>query len=179
MAPTLCSALSTLNVGFVLFAFFSAQSAHGSDVGTAVTETTGGFSYSAPKDWVSTEFKGERFKIAHSAPANGFAPNLVLTQNAHNGTIGDYVKTNMRGVSQNSKNFKATAASALLTAAGEPCVRVAGESDVDGRRLRFIWFFFAGKGDSRAMMTFTMLASDGAKHDDSIDASARTFRFVD
>jgi len=166
--------------GFALIALmlFLGPVTFGADVGTAVEELEGGFSYSVPKGWTSTERKGEKFKIALGEAKDGFVPNLSITTKQYAGTLGDYVKASVRGAKKGSPSWKLIGASAILTEVGEPSIRIVSEIEVKETKIRSVTYFFAGQGDSKAFMTFTMLANDCEKHDVDCLLSASTFQFT-
>ncbi len=73
-------------------------------------ESTGRFSYVPPPGWTMRDFPGLRYKIVHTTPVNGFAPNLNVTDEMFRGTVDTYADQNLAALKTALPGFKLLAA---------------------------------------------------------------------
>src|SRR5438067_7861396 len=69
-------------------------------------EKSGGFSIIPPNGWKVREFPGQKFKIIQGPAHDGFAPNIVFTDDAFQGDLPGYVAANKKTVNGFFKDVK-------------------------------------------------------------------------
>lgn len=143
--------------------------------GTELGEPGGGFAFTVPDGWQVREFPGLKYKIAHTAPTNGFAPNLNVLDEQFPGSIEDYAAANLKTLARVFAEFRNLGQSPFVTNAGLKGVRLVTQARQQKFLLRQIYYFLPGKGDKKYVVTFSALLEDGAKYDPVVDASVKTF----
>lgn len=141
-----------------------------------IVEAAGGFSYTPPKGWQTREFPESKYKIAHSAPVNGFAPNINVVDETFPGTISDYAKVNLQNLRTGLADFKLLRQTAFTTGAGLKGLKLVIQSNHQGRTIRQVFYALPGKGAKKYVVTFSAPAEVGSKYDSAVDAALKTFR---
>ncbi len=162
-------ALLLLSVPFVLDA--NAQQFERQDFGSG-----GVFSYVPPTGWSVSEFPGLKFKISRGAPAKGFAPNIVIADEAYNKSLDDYAKDSIANLQKLFHGLKVLGQNDFTTSDGTRVIRVTTERDDDlvKKRLRQVFYFYDA-GNKKLVATCSGLAEEGPGSDMVCDASMKTF----
>jgi hypothetical protein len=159
-----------------LFAFlFLTSVSKAQETIAPLTEAEGGFSYSPPKGWKISEVPGLKYKLSVGTPANGFAPNINVVDEAFSGTLDEYVEANLKTMEGVFKGFKKLGKTSFDTKSGLKGVRVVIEDNQQDKILRQTFYFFERKDGKKAVVTCSVLVEDGAKYTTVFDISMSTF----
>ena len=145
------------------------------DVGKRHHESAGGFSFCPPQGWTIQAFPGLKYSIAAGPAANGFAPNVNVVDEAADMSLPAYVDTSKKMLSKAFKGYKEVGNREFKTTAGLKGSRLIIQSNQNGTQLRQTFYFFAGKGDQKLVVTCSALASGGEKLDEVFETSLKTF----
>jgi hypothetical protein len=134
------------------------------------------FSYVPPKGWTVAEFPGLKFKISHGAGVNGFAPNIVVVDEAYTESLDRYAKDNRDTMQKLNPKVKDLGLTDFKTSEGIPGVRLVTERKDDSgkQQLRQIFYFYDA-GDKKLVVTCSGLAEGAAALDKTCDAAMSTF----
>jgi hypothetical protein len=134
------------------------------------------FSYVPPNGWKVSEFPGLKFKVCFGQPANGFAPNITVVDEASEKPLEDYVKDNIAFMQKLFQGQKILGQADFTTSDGARAVKLITERDdaQTKKSLRQIFYFFDAGGE-KLVVTGSSLAEDGAALDQVFDASMKTF----
>lgn len=161
-------------LGAALLALASAAFAA---VGEPVVEPLGGFSYRPPRGWETRSFPGLKYRIAVGPVRRGFAVNLNVVDEPHDGDLAAYVDLNLQNMKKVLPDFSPLGRTVFRTAEGLEGVRLCAEDTQSGRRLRQVFYFFSNGRGTMLVATGTAPADAGDAHDAAFDESLRTFRF--
>jgi hypothetical protein len=166
---TVLGVLLFLNIAVVSVA--PAQQSVKQDFGSG-----GLFSYVPPDGWTVSEFPGLKFKICRGEPAKGFAPNIVVVDEAYDKSLEDYVKANIAGMEKIFQGQKILSQNDFTTSDGTRAVKMVTEREDPQvkKNLRQVYFFFDA-GNKKLVATCTSLADDGGSVDPVFDAAMKTF----
>ena len=145
------------------------------DVGKRHHETAGGFSFCPPQGWTIQAFPGLKYSIASGPAANGFAPNVNVVDESADMSLPEYVDTSKRMLSKAFKGYKELGSREFKTTSGAKSTRLIIQSNQNGTQLRQTFYFFAGKGDKKFVVTCSALASGGEKFDEVFETTLKTF----
>jgi hypothetical protein len=137
------------------------------------------FSYVPPHGWNVVEFPGLKFKISRGAPVDGFAPNIVVVDEAYPKSLDDYVKDNTTMMHRTFHGLKILGQSDFKTLDGTRAIKevIERNDDPSGKRLRQAFYFY-NAGNKKLIATCTRLAETGSAQDAVCDASMKTFNVV-
>jgi hypothetical protein len=139
-------------------------------------EKAGGFSFVPPEDFTLKELPGMKYKAAIGPPADGFAPNIVFVEEAHKGTLAEYVEANKKGLKMTFKNYKEVLEKNIKTDGGAECAILRIQRDENGKALRQTFYFLEASPERKIVATSSTLASGAAKWEPILEASVKTFR---
>ena len=135
----------------------------------------GAFSYTTPPGWVVKTFPGMKYNICYGQPVAGFAPNVVEVDETAPGSLTDYVRANMAQLQARYPGFHSLGQSSFTTRSGLRGVKLLAVASPAGRKIRQAFYLFAGRGAQKWVVTASTPASEGAKYDQALDASLKTF----
>jgi hypothetical protein len=144
--------------------------------GRRLTEAAGGFSFVVPPGWEIREFQGLKYKIAVGKPASGFTPNINVQDESFNGSLEEYAQASLASLRRVLKEFRLRKQDDFKTAGGLEGKRLILESEQGGKSLRQTVYLFA-RGNTKFVITCSVLAEGGEKLDPVFEASMKTFRF--
>jgi hypothetical protein len=145
------------------------------DVGKRHKETAGGFSFCPPEGWTIQSFPGMKYSIAAGPAANGFAPNINVVDETADVSLPAYVDASKKMLSKAFKDYKELGKREFKTTAGLKGTSLIIQSNQNGTQLRQAFYFFAGTGDKKFVVTCSSLASGGEKIGEVFEASLKTF----
>lgn len=163
---------TTLSLLVIVFSLIHILAA---GVGKRHVESAGGFSYCPPEGWEVREFPGMKYKLSIGQAVDGFAANINVVDEAHTGSLKDYVKANVHTLSKVFQGFKNLGQTDFKTDSGRKGFKLVTESEQQGKRLRQSFFFFEGKDGKKLVVTCSAAAADGSKLDSVFEASLKTF----
>jgi hypothetical protein len=139
-------------------------------------EKAGGFSFVPPDNFILKELPGMKYKAAIGPPADGFAPNIVFVDEAHKGTLAEYVEANKKALKTTFKNYKEVTQKNLKTDSGAECAMLRIQRDENGKALRQTFYLFELSPEKKMVATVSILASAAEKWEPILEASVKTFR---
>jgi hypothetical protein len=150
-------------------------------VGARLIESEGGFSFCPPAGWTAKQLPGMKYRIAYGSPVDGFAPNVNAVDEQFVGTLEAYVDNSIKALPSlyeraGMKNFRNLSKSEFTTVDNERGFKVVIESEMNGRAVRQTFCVFAGKGDTKLLLTYSVPARGGELFDRLVEESARTFK---
>ena len=145
------------------------------DVGKRHKESAGGFSFCPPQGWTIQSFPGLKYSIAAGPAANGFAPNINVVDETADASLAAYVDASKKMLSKAFKGYKELSKREFKTTSGLKGTRMVIQSDQNGTPIRQAFYFFAGTGDKKFVVTCSALASAGEQFDEVFEASLKTF----
>ena len=167
--------MSYSRIVFAMLLLFSTSGPGlGQEKASRHVEKEGGFSFVPPQGWRIMEFPGWKYKIAAGPISNGFAANILFSDEATNLNRKEYVSANMKVIPNFFKNPKTIGESELKTSDGTPCSRVVIKNDHDGKRMRQSFYFFQLLPRRMHVATCTALAENGAELDTVFEDSMKT-----
>lgn len=138
-------------------------------------EPTGGFSFDPPPGWEPSEVPGRKYRSVFGPPANGFRPNIAVSEEESPGTLNDYISEATRGLREKMDSLKVLKRDDYETQDGVKFARLIVLATMQGREFRQYLHFLAD-GSRRYGMMMGCLAEDGEKWDKIILQSMKTFR---
>ncbi len=167
----------TLHLGLLLLLSMplvfdaNAQQAERQDFGGG-----GIFSYVPPNGWNVLEFPGLKFKISRGAPVKGFAPNIVVADEAYNKSLDDYAKDNIATMQKLFHGLKIISQTDFTTSDGTRVIKLLTErdDDISKQKLRQVYYFY-NAGNKKLVATCSSLAKEAPASDLVCDASMKTF----
>jgi hypothetical protein len=134
------------------------------------------FSYVPPEGWTVSDIPGLKFKVSRGEPANGFAPNIVIVDEAYNKSLEDYVKDNITTMEKLFQGQKILSQSDFTTSDGTRALKMVTERDDPQvkKTLRQTYYFFDA-GNKKLVAACTRLAGNGDSVDSLFDAAMKTF----
>ncbi len=168
-------------VSLVLLASFAgpgnAQAPSGKDPDASRhVEKAGGFSFVPPDKWKVREWPGRKFKIAVGPAERGFGSNIVVADEAFDGTLDEYVKETKKSLEKAFKKYRLVKQEEFKTATGITGARLIIENEQGDKLLRQTFYLF-GKPKTMFIVACSTLAEGGDKLDPVFEKSAKTFRF--
>ncbi len=133
-----------------------------------------GVSFEMPAGWKMQKVPGLSAPIAHGEARDGFAVNINVVAEPFAGSVADYADGNTKALERGGHKILDRAS--LTTSAGAPVVRIIGESEQGGRKLRQVFFLLDGRKGNKLVMVCTALAADGTTHDSEFEAAFKTLR---
>jgi hypothetical protein len=137
----------------------------------------GVFSYVPPSGWKVQDFPGLKFKISRGEAVKGFAPNIVVVDEAYNKSLGEYVKDNIVNMRKAFPGLKVLSQSDFRTSDGTNVIKLLTERDDDVSRkgVRQVYYFY-NAGDKKLVAACTSLAEEAPAASDMVcDAAMKTF----
>lgn len=134
------------------------------------------FSYVPPKGWKVADFPGLKFKISLGAPVKGFAPNIVVVDEAYEKSLDDYAKDNIATMQQMFPGMKLLGQTDFTTAGGARAIKLVTErtdESVKGKMRQVYYLYDAG--NKKLAVTCSSLAEEGAASDAVCDGAMKTF----
>jgi TPR repeat protein len=173
-----------IRIGLLLFVGVFLASGAIAQTGEPAMPDFGGdhfFSYVPPKGWKVAEFPGLKYKIARGEPAQGFAPNIVVTTEEYAGSLDDYELESSEVLKKFFEGIVFLEKSDFKTSDGVRGIKIVAERDEKigdtQKRLRQLQFSF--KSGSTVLVVTCMRLADGDKAiDQQFDSAMKTFRFA-
>ena len=146
------------------------------DLGETVS-APGVFSYQAPKGWVVKDASISRYKVCVGPPKNNFAPNINVVVQTVAKPLADYVELNKTQLQSTPlfQNLQILDEKPFATSGGVQGTRVVVKDTLGKLNLQQIFYFFAGSGDTKIVVTASSLVDDGDQYAPVFDASMKTF----
>lgn len=138
-------------------------------------EPAGSFSYVPPAGWDLVDSAQLAYQVAAGPEQDGFTPNLVVVDEAFDGSLDDYVAASLTSMNQVFQGFRLIHRRPFKSDEGLAGTRLITENAQGGRTLRQAYYFFES-GPTKFVLTCTQLAEAGDSLDTTCDASAQTFR---
>lgn len=167
----------TLHLGALfLLSLFLVVGANAQQIDRQDFGSGGMFSYVPPSGWKVSEFPGLKFKISRGDPVKGFAPNIVVADEAYNKSLDDYARDNIVNLQKLFHGLKILDQADFKTSDGTRVIKVLTERDDDmvKKRLRQVFYFYDA-GNKKLVATCSGLAEEGPGSDMVCDASMKTF----
>jgi hypothetical protein len=143
--------------------------------GRRYAEKSGKFSYAPPENWRMSAVPGLKYEIAIGPTRDGFASNITVVDEEFNGSLDDYVKSNVEALKANFKGLTLEVPGKFRTKDGVQGVRLISESEQAGRRLRQGFYFFE-TGSTKYVVCCSTLADGGEKLDPVFEKALKSFR---
>jgi hypothetical protein len=134
-----------------------------------------GFSYVPPQGWEVRDFPGLKYKIAAAAPADGFAPNLNVVDEAFAGSLDTYVSLNLQNLAKALPGYEKVSQETFRTADGVDATKLVVLSTQSNVPLRQLFYMVPASGKFY-VVTCSDHADHKGSHDAECDAAAKTFR---
>jgi hypothetical protein len=139
-------------------------------------EREGGFSYQPPRGWRIANIPGIKYKFAFGPPQDGFAPNMNFVDEAHSGSLQNYVDANLK-VMQSIKGFEKINQTTFRTEAGKTAIKLTTQAEQNGKMVRQIYYFFEASRDKKLVVTGSAPARGKEELDRIFDESVSTLIF--
>jgi hypothetical protein len=94
---------------------------------------------------------------------------------AADASLSAYVDASKKMLSKAFKGYKELGKREFKTTSGLKGARLLIQSDQNGTQIRQAFYFFAGTGDRKFVVTCSALASGGEEIDEVFEASLKTF----
>jgi hypothetical protein len=135
------------------------------------------FSYVPPNGWKVVEFPGLKFKISLGAPVKGFAPNIVVTDEAYKKSLDDYAKDNIANLQKIFHGLKIISQTDFTTSDGTRAIKLLTErdDDISKKRLRQVFYIY-DSGNKKLVATCSSVAEEAPASDSVCDSTMRTFK---
>ncbi len=154
-----------------LFPVAHAQQGVSQDFGSG-----GLFSYVPPDGWKVVEFPGLKYKICLGEPVKGFAPNIVVTDEAYEKSLDDYVKDNVAAMQQIFQGQKILSQTDFTISGGARAVKMVTERhDPQSNKNIRQTYYFIELGNKKLVVTCSNIAEDGGALDQVFEAAMKTF----
>jgi len=166
-----------LHLGVLLMlSMFIAFDANAQQVQRQDFGSGGIFSYVPPNGWTVSEFPGLKFKISSGAPVKGFAPNIVVVDEAYKKSLDDYAKDNIASMQKFFRGLNILGQTDFTTSDGTRAIKLLTErdDDVSGKRLHQVYYLYDA-GDKKLVATCSGLAEEARTSDMVCDAALTTF----
>jgi len=118
---------------------------------------------------------GLKYSIAAGPASKGFAPNINVVDEAAGMALAAYVDESKKMLSKAFKGYKELGKREFKTTSGLKGARLLIQSDQGGTLIRQAYYFFAGTGDTKFVVTCSTLASSGEAFDEIFETSLKTF----
>lgn len=141
---------------------------------SGVTYDDADFSYQLPAGWQLMEMPGLKYKISHTTPADGFAPNITVVDENFNGSLKEYVELNIKALESAFQDFNKVSVNTFKTDSKASASKLVTENTQQGKKLYQIFYFFDG-GSKKFVTTCTQLAGDNKAIEAACDSSMNTF----
>jgi len=134
------------------------------------------FSYVPPSGWKVLEFPGLKFKISRGEPVKGFAPNIVVADEAYNKSLDDYAKDSIANLQKLFHGLKIISQTDFTTSDGTRVIKLLTERDDDlvKNRVRQVFYLYDA-GNKKLVSTCSSLAEEAPASDLVCDAAMKTF----
>jgi hypothetical protein len=145
------------------------------------TSPGGEFSYEPPEHWLLRDVPGYKYKFAMGQMSEGFTPNIVVVDEHAPVSMDDYVTGSLRALQQmhektGSNPPRILSQAEFTTDSNEKGVKIITESDMNGKKLRQIYYFFEGKNGYKFVVTCSAPGAGGESYDKLFDATMKTFK---
>jgi hypothetical protein len=134
------------------------------------------FSYVPPNGWTVSEFPGLKFKISRGAPVKGFAPNIVVADEAYNKSLDDYAKDNIATMQKMFHGLKILGQTDFTSSDGTRAIKLLTErdDDISKQRVRQVFYFYDA-ANKKLVASCSSLAEAALASDLVCDATMKTF----
>ncbi len=163
---------------FFAVIFLTAQAFSAQTKMKTIEEKEGGFSYSVPASWSIGQIEGMQFQIARDKPVNGFAANINVLQEKNNYKFDDYVKLNIKQLTEYMSDYKELDTDNFTTSAGLKGKRHICSDKQVGKNLIQVFYFLEGKDKTKTIVTGSCLAETRDKYVPLFDEIAKSFKVI-
>jgi hypothetical protein len=133
------------------------------------------FSYVPPSGFTVRDFPGMKYKVVVGTPADGFAPNINVVDEAFSGGVDEYVKRNLETLNRVLPKFEKLAQDEFKTTSGITGARLVTQSVQNNVAVRQLFYMFPA-GDKYLVATCSDVQAHKAAMDPICDAAMKTFR---
>ena len=147
----------------------------GAHAGPQVTDTAGGFSYTAPNGWKVTTLAVSKYKIAYAKPSGGFATNINVVDEASPLSLAAYNRASSATLKSAMPGYHLVSQTPFVTKSGLHGFKVVTDAAPQGRKLRQTYYLFSGHGTRKLVVTASVLQAQAAQYAGPIDAAMKTF----
>ena len=146
---------------------------------TLLWEPSSGFKYMIPEGWTTAEFPGFKLKISRGVPSSGYAPNIVVVDEAFDGSVEDYVTACLGPMEKDDQGFKLLEKKPFNTDSGVKGIKLVFESKWDRKQLVQTQYYFEGIKGKMLVITCSVLPEDGPKFSQIFDSAMKTFEIIE
>ena len=167
---------SIITLSFLIIFGFTVQA---QDKCNRYSETSIGITFCAPTNWLIKKAEGEPYADIYGEARNGLAPNINVQAGPFKGTLSEATDSGISVVLKSKGNGVTeieVKSRSEFAAANTKGFKVNYDSEVRGINIRSIQYFFSGKGDTKIVITATLLLSDVEKLESIIDESIKTLK---
>ncbi len=150
----------------------TAAAAH---AGPQVTDTAGGFSYTAPNGWRVSTMAVSKYKIAFAKPMGGLAANINIVDENSALAMPNYVRAATKTLKSIMPDYHFISQTPFVTKAGLHGFKVVTEGSPAGRKLRQTYYMFPAHGSRKLVVTASIPPGQVAQYAAVVDASMKTF----
>ncbi len=116
-----------------------------------------------------------KYKICYAKPVVGFAPDIVVVNEAAPGSIPEHAWANLTQLRAWYPGLHFLGQSSFITRSGLRGVKLPARGTPAGHKIRQAFSLFAGNGTQKWVVTASTPASEGAKYDQALNTSSKTF----
>ena len=137
----------------------------------------GVFSYQAPAGWSVKDVAMSKYKVCCDAPKDGVTANINVVVQPYPKSLADYVAFNKEQLKATSalQNVIIVDEKPFTTAGGLAGTRLVITDTVFRTNLEQTFYFFAGNGDAKFVVTASCAVSAAQGYAPTFDASLKTF----
>jgi hypothetical protein len=132
-----------------------------------------------PEGWTTAEFPGFKLKISRGVPSSGYAPNIVVVDEAFDGSVEDYVTACLGPMEKDDQGFKLLEKKPFNTDSGVKGIKLVFESKWDRKQLVQTQYYFEGIKGKMLVITCSVLPEDGPKFSQIFDSAMKTFEIIE
>jgi len=132
-----------------------------------------------PEGWTTAEFPGFKLKISRGVPSSGYAPNIVVVDEAFDGSVEDYVTACLGPMEKDDQGFKLLEKKPFNTDSGVKGIKLVFESKWDRKQLVQTQYYFKGIKGKMLVITCSVLPEDGPKFSQIFDSAMKTFEIIE
>ncbi|GEM_PF-2526170 len=148
------------------------------DASKFAAEQVLGFTMQAPKNWQFRELPGLKYKGVFGPTANSFTPNIIVLDEAYDGSLKSYVDANAKALEKHFVQFALIKRDAFVTTSGLKGERMVTTSLQQKSLLRQTFYVFPGAKGKYFVVTCSALAAGGESLDAIFEESITTFKLI-
>ncbi len=167
--------MRTLSAFYALTALAAILTATAAHAGPQVTDTAGGFSYTAPDGWKVTTMAVSKYKISYAKPSGGFAANFNVVEEDAPTPLSNYARVSVANLKSVMPAYHLVSQTPFVTKSGLHGIKVVTNAAPQGRKLRQTYFLFSGHGTRKLVIVASVPQAQAASYAGPIDAAMKTF----